>query len=70
MLIQFYRTPALSEANERELIRQIRAALGLEIGEIETEYCFYVEAAGRLRRAGKKTLSWLLGRDLRAGTIR
>ena len=61
MLIQFYRTPALSEANERELIRQVRAVLGLEIGEVETEYCFYVEAAGRLTEEGKTILSWLLG---------
>ena len=37
MLTQFYRTPVLSEANQRELVRQVRAALDLEIGEIETE---------------------------------
>ena len=61
MLNQFYRKPALSDAKERELIRQVRAALRLEIGEIETEYCFYVEAAGRLTEEGKTILSWLLG---------
>ena len=61
MLSQFYRTPVLSEANERVLVRQVRAALGLEIGEIATEYCFYVEAAGRLTGEGEALLSWLLG---------
>ena len=61
MLIQFFRKPALSEANQRELIRQARAALGFGIEEIESEYCFYVEAAGQLNEKGKKTLSWLLG---------
>ena len=61
MLIQFYRTPVLSEANERELVRQVRAALGVEIGGIETEYCFYVEAAGRLTGEAETMLSWLLG---------
>ncbi|MCY3776572.1 MAG: phosphoribosylformylglycinamidine synthase [Candidatus Aminicenantes bacterium] len=61
MLTQFYRTPVLSEANERELVRKVRAALGLEIGEIETEYCFYVESAARLNGEGETVLSWLLG---------
>ena len=61
MLIQFFRTPALSAANARELIRQARTILGFEVEEIETEYCFYVEAAGQLNDGGKKTLSWLLG---------
>ncbi len=61
MLIQFFRAPALTEANERELIRQVRAELGLEIGRIETEFCFYVEAAGRLTEKRKTILSWLLG---------
>ncbi len=61
MLIQFYRTPVLSDVNERELVRQVRAALGVEVGGIETEYCFYVEAAGPLNGEGRAILSWLLG---------
>jgi len=59
-LIHFYRTPALSEAKEKELLSRVQQKLSSDIIGIRTEYCFNVEITEPLTPEEMKTLKWLL----------
>ena len=59
-LIHFYRTPALSEAKESELLFRVQQKLSSDITGIKTEYCFNVEITEPLTTEEVKTLKWLL----------
>ncbi|POM78515.1 Phosphoribosylformylglycinamidine synthase, partial [Phytophthora palmivora] len=65
-LLRFYRTPAFTAHANRTLLAYLRAQVadaGLQVEELVTEYCFYVETkddAGALSAADQETLHWLL----------
>ncbi|ETN08767.1 hypothetical protein PPTG_22971 [Phytophthora nicotianae INRA-310] len=66
-LLRFYRTPAFTAHANRTLLAYLRAQVGadagLQVDELVTEYCFYVETkadAGPLSAADQETLHWLL----------
>ncbi|RLN66804.1 hypothetical protein BBJ28_00018892, partial [Nothophytophthora sp. Chile5] len=66
-LLRFYRTPAFTAHANRTLLAFLRAQVGpdsgLQVEELQTEYCFYVETkadAGALSAADQETLHWLL----------
>lgn len=66
-LLRFYRAPAFTAHASRTLLSYLRAhlggAAGVEVQELKTEYCFYVETkadAAALSAADQETLHWLL----------
>lgn len=59
-LIHFYRTPALSEAKESELLSVARLKVSAEVAYIKTEYCFNIETTGHLTHDEMLALRWLL----------
>ncbi|GBD97250.1 MAG TPA: phosphoribosylformylglycinamidine synthase [Nitrospirae bacterium] len=59
-LIRFYRTPALSEAKNNELLSTVKLKLSPEIEDIKTEFCFYIEAQEPVSSGEMSILSWLL----------
>jgi phosphoribosylformylglycinamidine synthase len=59
-LIHYYRTPALSEAKEKELLSIVQQRLSSDIKGIRTEYCFNVEINEPITSEEIKTLKWLL----------
>ncbi|MGD1075724.1 MAG: phosphoribosylformylglycinamidine synthase, partial [Thermodesulfovibrionales bacterium] len=59
-LIYRFRKPALSEAREKNLLLYLGQTIGLDIKDIETEYCFYVDAKETLSPAEMAILQWLL----------
>jgi len=56
----FYRTPALAESRERELLSFARKHLSASIRAIETEHCFNIESSAPLSPGEIETLRWLL----------
>jgi hypothetical protein len=65
-LLRLYRAPAFTAHAARTLLAALRArlgAVGVDVAELRTEYCFYVEAkadAPALTPADHETLHWLL----------
>ncbi|TDH67925.1 hypothetical protein CCR75_004369 [Bremia lactucae] len=66
-LLQFYRTPAFTAHGNRTLLAYLRAQVdgdtGVQVEELRTEYCFYVETkvdATPLSSSDEETLHWLL----------
>lgn len=55
-----YRRPALSEAKVNSLLSLIRQKVSPDIDGLETEYCFYIEAADNLLPQEMEILQWLL----------
>jgi len=59
-LLHFYRKPALSEAKKGNLLLIVREKVSHDIKDIETEYCFNIEATSSLTEDELNTLRWLL----------
>ena len=59
-LIHLYRFPALTKTRKNELLSLIRIYVSPELEDIETEYCFNIEAAGPLSNDDLDSLKWLL----------
>lgn len=59
-LLHFYRTPALSQYRKNVLLKEAREKISSGISDIETEFCFNMEASGPLTAAELKVLGWLL----------
>ena len=59
-LLHFYRTPALPEAKKNDLLTGVKQNISPDIQEIETEFCFNVEAEAPLTQEEAGTLQWLL----------
>jgi len=59
-LLHFYRKPALSLARKNDLLSIVRQKISPEIQDIETEYCFNIEASEALKREELEALRWLL----------
>jgi phosphoribosylformylglycinamidine synthase len=59
-LLHLYRAPGLSPARSNALLLAARQRISPDIQDIETEFCFNIEAAGGQSRAELETLAWLL----------
>ncbi|RLN46938.1 hypothetical protein BBJ29_006374 [Phytophthora kernoviae] len=62
-LQRFYRTPAFTAHANRTLLAFLRSQVSdLQVEELQTEYCFYVETKANtsLSAADQETLHWLL----------
>lgn len=59
-LLHLYRAPGLSPARKNALLLVARQRISPDIEDIETEFCFNIEAAGGQSRAELETLAWLL----------
>jgi phosphoribosylformylglycinamidine synthase len=59
-LIHFYRRPALSAAQKKELLSIAGRTFSLVVDDMETEFCFNVETFAPLSSGEMETLSWLL----------
>ncbi|HXX53271.1 MAG TPA: phosphoribosylformylglycinamidine synthase, partial [Thermodesulfovibrionales bacterium] len=59
-LISFYRRPVLSENQKESLLSTMGKRVPLDVGDIQTEYCFYIESSQPLTPAEKDILEWLL----------
>ncbi|UCF40695.1 MAG: phosphoribosylformylglycinamidine synthase [Gemmatimonadota bacterium] len=59
-LLHLYRAPGLSPARTHALLLAARQRISPDIGDIETEWCFNIEAAGGNSRAELETMAWLL----------
>lgn len=59
-LTYFYRKPALAETREENLLTRVREGVSPDVDDIETEFCFYVEASAPLATEELETLQWLL----------
>ena len=52
-LLHFYRKPALTEVQEQQLSQFIATLTGLKSVDLQTEYCFYVQATKILTKYGR-----------------
>lgn len=59
-LTYFYRKPVLAEASKENLLIRVREGVSPDVDDIETEFCFYVEATAPLATEELETLRWLL----------
>ncbi len=58
--MHFYRAPALSGARKNELLSIVRQKISSAVEDIETEYCFNIEAVGPVEQNEMVILRWLL----------
>lgn len=59
-LMRRYRYPALSAYQKDVLLRTIREKIGPGVEDVDTEFCFNIDASGPLPDAELAILSWLL----------
>jgi len=59
-LIHFYRQPALSPAQKKELLSVVQQKISPSVKDIETEYCFNIEIKEFLTQEESDMLRWLL----------
>jgi phosphoribosylformylglycinamidine synthase len=59
-LIYRFRKPTLSVARGKNLLLYLGRTIGLDMEDIETEYCFYIEANEALSPGEMAVLQWLL----------
>ncbi|MFV2073339.1 MAG: phosphoribosylformylglycinamidine synthase [Thermoanaerobaculales bacterium] len=66
-LLRRFRGYDLPSATLQQLMATARRHLGTEVAGIDTEYCFYVDAAGELGADGRRILDWLLAETFEPG---
>ena len=66
MLFHFYRTPALSAAQNHRLLKTVKASVFSGVERLETEFCFNVQSREPLGESEVGLLSWLLGETFEA----
>ncbi len=59
-ILRFFRKPALSDSAVRQVQLNTQQDLGIEIGEIGTEWCFYVQTTSPFDDREFNILQWLL----------
>jgi phosphoribosylformylglycinamidine synthase len=59
-LIHFYRQPALSPAQKKELLSVVQQKISPSVKDIQTEYCFNIEIKELLTQEESDMLRWLL----------
>jgi hypothetical protein len=60
MLLHFYRKPALSLEKKDNLVSRVKQTISPDINDIQTEYCFNIDATEPLTRDELEVLRWLL----------
>src|SRR4030042_2954877 len=60
MLLHFYRTPALLLEKKDNLVSLVKRTISPDINDIQTEYCFNVDAGDALTQEELEILHWLL----------
>ncbi len=60
MLLRFYRTPALSSSAVGTIRRKTQERLGITIGELFSEWCFYCQVSSPFTASEYERLGWLL----------
>ncbi len=68
-LIHFYRQPALSPAQKKELLSVIQQKITPSIKDIQTEYCFNIEIKEPLAHDELDMLRWLLSETFEPGSF-
>jgi phosphoribosylformylglycinamidine synthase len=58
-LLSFYRTPALSRAKKSELLSFAQKNVSSDIHDIESEFCFYIDADGIITDDESSVIRWL-----------
>ena len=66
-VLHLFRSPALSDSELSLLLRTLQEQVGPEIEGIETEYCFNVGIARKLRPDEFEVLRWLLAETFEPG---
>src|SRR4030043_78706 len=59
-LLHFYRRPALSPEKKDNLVSLVKQRISPEIHDVETEYCFNIDAGDALTQEELEILRWLL----------
>jgi phosphoribosylformylglycinamidine synthase len=59
-LLHFYRRPALSPEKKDNLVSLVKQKISPEIYDVETEYCFNIDAGEALTKEELEVLRWLL----------
>lgn len=59
-LLRMYRTPALSSYKKNVLLKAVREKISPDVQDIETEFCFNIDASESLTDEELNTLKWLL----------
>src|SRR4030043_1474028 len=60
MLLHFYRKPALLLEKKDNLVSLVKRTISPDINDIQTEYCFNIDAGDALTRDELEILRWLL----------
>jgi phosphoribosylformylglycinamidine synthase len=60
MLLHFYRKPALSPEKKDNLVSLVKQKISPEINDVETEYCFNIDAEEALTKEELEVIRWLL----------
>lgn len=64
-----YKRPAVTGAQKSELLASVQKYVAGGIGDILTEYCFYIEAKEPLSRGEVELLRWLLSETFEPGNF-
>ena len=59
-LIYRYKSPAVSDAEKKDLLARAKRTISASIKNIETEFCFYIDASSPLTSDESALLRWLL----------
>ena len=59
-MLQFFRKPALSDSRIEQIKSNTEKNLGINLDEIATEYCFYIQTTEPLGYKKLVILKWLL----------
>jgi phosphoribosylformylglycinamidine synthase len=59
-MIYSYRRPVLSEAKKNDFLQQLKKDILSDIGDIDSEWCFYIETEEPLQPNEVEFLKWLL----------
>ena len=68
-LLHFYRIPALSSAKKSALLSAAQQKVSRDIRDVETEYCFNIEAGATLTGEDLRVLRWLLAETFQPGNF-
>jgi len=68
-LIYRYKTPAVSEAKKQDLLASAKKIVSASIKNIESEFCFYIDASTPLTADESELLRWLLSETFEPGPV-
>jgi len=68
-LLHMYRKPAISEYKKNILLNELREKFAADIADIETEYCFNIDAEAPISKSELEALKWLLSETFEPGNF-